>query len=150
VVDFQITDPRGRLMGKRSNFERREADFYPTPRAAVVPLSAGDGALVGHMEPFGLGCVYAGDARTGQGNHDERHTLRDQAGNEGDVTAQALKLCERDLGLRHLCSLQRGLEIGSAIECIAPLGRLHLGELGHNREPTATRSNCVEENRTRL
>jgi hypothetical protein len=49
-------------MGKRSNFERREADFYPTPRAAVVPLipylrgrgirafaepCAGDGALVG-------------------------------------------------------------------------------------------------------
>src|SRR3981189_1858036 len=27
-----------RLMGKRSNFERREADFYPTPRAAVLPL----------------------------------------------------------------------------------------------------------------
>ena len=25
-------------MGKRSNFERREANFYPTPRAAVVPL----------------------------------------------------------------------------------------------------------------
>jgi hypothetical protein len=25
-------------MGKRSNFERREADFYPTPRAALVPL----------------------------------------------------------------------------------------------------------------
>ena len=25
-------------MGKRSNFERREVDFYPTPRAAVVPL----------------------------------------------------------------------------------------------------------------
>ena len=25
-------------MGKRSNFERREADFYPTPRAAVLPL----------------------------------------------------------------------------------------------------------------
>ena len=25
-------------MGKRSNFDRREADFYPTPRAAVVPL----------------------------------------------------------------------------------------------------------------
>ena len=33
-----ITDLRGRLMGKRSSFERREADFYPTPRAAVVPL----------------------------------------------------------------------------------------------------------------
>ena len=25
-------------MGKRSSFERREADFYPTPRAAVLPL----------------------------------------------------------------------------------------------------------------
>ena len=31
--------PQGALtMGKRSSFERREADFYPTPRAAVVPL----------------------------------------------------------------------------------------------------------------
>ena len=66
-------------MGKRSNFERREADFYPTPRAAVVPLipylrgirsfaepCAGDGALVRHLEGFGLRCVYAGDIRTGQ------------------------------------------------------------------------------------
>jgi hypothetical protein len=26
------------MMGKRSNFERREADFYPTPRTAVLPL----------------------------------------------------------------------------------------------------------------
>ena len=25
-------------MGKRSNFERREADFYPTPFEAVLPL----------------------------------------------------------------------------------------------------------------
>jgi hypothetical protein len=66
-------------MGKRSNFERRVADFYPTPRAAVVPLiphlhgirsfaepCAGDGALVRHLEGFGLRCVYAGDIRTGQ------------------------------------------------------------------------------------
>ena len=30
-VAVLITDPGGRLMGKRSNFERREADFYPTP-----------------------------------------------------------------------------------------------------------------------
>jgi hypothetical protein len=66
-------------MGKRSNFERREADFYPTPRAAVMPLipylrgirtfaepCAGDGALVRHLEGLGLRCVYAGDLRTGQ------------------------------------------------------------------------------------
>ena len=68
-------------MGKRSNFERRPADFYPTPRAAVLPLipylhlrgirsfaepCAGDGALVRHLESFGLRCVYAGDIRSGQ------------------------------------------------------------------------------------
>jgi hypothetical protein len=28
-------------MGKRSNYQRREADFYPTPRAAVVPYPHG-------------------------------------------------------------------------------------------------------------
>jgi hypothetical protein len=66
-------------MGKRSNFERREADFYPTPRAAVVPLipflrgirvfaepCAGAGDLVRHLESFGLHCAYAGDIRMGQ------------------------------------------------------------------------------------
>jgi hypothetical protein len=65
-------------MGKRSDFERREADFYPTPRAGVVPLipylrgsgirtfaepCAGDGALVRHLESLGLRCVYSGVAR---------------------------------------------------------------------------------------
>ena len=66
-------------MGKRSNFPRRERDFYPTPRAAVLPLipflrevrtfaepCCGDGALVRHLEAFGLRCVYAGDIATGQ------------------------------------------------------------------------------------
>jgi hypothetical protein len=66
-------------MGKRSNFERREADFYETPRAAVLPLipflrgikafaepCADEGALVRHLESFGLRCVYQGDIRTGR------------------------------------------------------------------------------------
>ena len=66
-------------MGKRSNFPRRERDFYPTPCAAVLPLipwlrevrtfaepCCGDGALVRHLESFGLRCVYAGDITTGQ------------------------------------------------------------------------------------
>jgi hypothetical protein len=66
-------------MGKRSSFERREADFYPTPRAAVLPLipylrgirtfaepCAGDGDLVRHLEEFGLQCFYSGDIRSGQ------------------------------------------------------------------------------------
>jgi hypothetical protein len=67
-------------MGKRSNFERVPRDFYPTPRAALVPLipylrgvvktfaepCCGDGVLVRHLESFGLRCVYAGDTQTGQ------------------------------------------------------------------------------------
>jgi hypothetical protein len=66
-------------MGKRSDFERREADFYPTPRAAVLPLipylrgiktfaepCSGDGDLVRHLESFGLHCSYSGDIRNGQ------------------------------------------------------------------------------------
>ena len=65
-------------MGKRSSFERRVADYYPTPRAATLPLipyilgiktfaepCCGDGALVRHLESFGLTCVYASDIRDG-------------------------------------------------------------------------------------
>jgi hypothetical protein len=66
-------------MGKRSNFERRPRDFYPTPFAAVPPLiphlrgvrnfaepCCGDGALVRHLESHGLHCVYQGDIASGQ------------------------------------------------------------------------------------
>lgn len=61
-------------MGKRSNFERKERDFYPTPYEAVVPLlphlmpgvvfeepCAGDGALVDHLEGMGYPCTYSCD-----------------------------------------------------------------------------------------
>lgn len=61
-------------MGKRSNFERVERDFYPTPYEAVIPLlphlkagmrfiepCAGDGRLVSHLQKNGLQCVYACD-----------------------------------------------------------------------------------------
>ena len=66
-------------MSKRSNFERREAGFYPMPRAPVLPLvpylggietfaepCAGDGNLVGPLVEFGLRCAYSGDSRSGQ------------------------------------------------------------------------------------
>ncbi len=66
-------------MGKRSSFERRPGDFYPTPARAVPPLiphlhrirtfaepCAGDGALLRHLESFGLRCVYQGDIAAGQ------------------------------------------------------------------------------------
>jgi hypothetical protein len=62
------------LMGRRSDFERRDQDFYPTPRAAVLPLlpyvpqgtkfiepCAGDGTLVRVLESFGHHCVDAFD-----------------------------------------------------------------------------------------
>jgi len=66
-------------MGKRSNFERVERDFYPTPYAAVLPLlphlepqtwfhepCVGDGDLVMHLERNGHVCAQRGDISTGQ------------------------------------------------------------------------------------
>ena len=63
-------------MGKRSNFEREELDFYPTPMAAVRPLldfivsgktfcepCAGAGDLIRHLESGGLRCVSAFDVK---------------------------------------------------------------------------------------
>jgi hypothetical protein len=41
----------GRLMSKRADFELREADFYPTPRAAVVPLIPYLRGIRGFAEP---------------------------------------------------------------------------------------------------
>lgn len=65
---------KGKMMGKRSDFERVERDFYPTPWAAVVPLiphlpksftywepCAGDGQLVRHINRIGGDCVLASD-----------------------------------------------------------------------------------------
>jgi len=61
-------------MGKRSDFERKPRDFYPTPFEAVAPLiehlprkftftepCAGDGALCGHLEHYGGTCMWASD-----------------------------------------------------------------------------------------
>lgn len=60
-------------MGKRSNFERKELDFYPTPIAAVIPLiphlagesfcepCAGAGDLINHLHHYGMKCVSAFD-----------------------------------------------------------------------------------------
>lgn len=66
-------------MGKRSNFERVERDFYPTPREAVLPLlshltpatafaepCAGDGALIRTLGAFGHTCFWASDIKPRQ------------------------------------------------------------------------------------
>ena len=61
-------------MGKRSDFERKERDFYPTPYEAVVPLlphlekgtkfdepCVGHGALYDHLESMGYYGTSASD-----------------------------------------------------------------------------------------
>ena len=61
-------------MGKRSDFERKPRDFYPTPYAAVVPLlphildlntfaepCGGNGALMEHLEKNWLTCSWISD-----------------------------------------------------------------------------------------
>jgi len=61
-------------MGKRSDFERKPRDFYPTPREAIEPLiphlnkhftftepCAGNGVLIDHLESNGGYCVWASD-----------------------------------------------------------------------------------------
>lgn len=62
-------------MGKRSDYKRKERDFYPTPLKAVEPLlphlyskgvdysepCAGDGALIKHLGEHGHTCVNAYD-----------------------------------------------------------------------------------------
>lgn len=68
-------------MGKRSNYARRERDYYATPAKGAAPLlpflirdgirdfaeiCAGNDHLVRHLEFAGLRCVYKGDIATGQ------------------------------------------------------------------------------------
>jgi hypothetical protein len=61
-------------MGKRSDFDRVERDFYPTPMKAVLPLlphlepeswfiepCAGDGRLIDHLQAHGHRCTYGVD-----------------------------------------------------------------------------------------
>jgi hypothetical protein len=61
-------------MGKRSEFPRRERDFYPTPPSAIDPLipflgdiqyyaepMAGDGSLVKHLDSTHMECVWSSD-----------------------------------------------------------------------------------------
>jgi len=61
-------------MGKRSDFDRVERDFYPTPMKAVLPLlphlkkysnfyepCAGDGRLIDHLDYHNHTCIEAWD-----------------------------------------------------------------------------------------
>lgn len=65
-------------MGKRSEFERKERDFYPTPFRATLPLiphlpenvnfaepCCGEMDLVHHLESIGHRCNYCSDIERG-------------------------------------------------------------------------------------
>lgn len=66
-------------MGKRSDFAVKKLAFYPTPREAVIPLTAylpdgttfcepcaGKGHLIRHLEHYGHSCVSAYDVEPGE------------------------------------------------------------------------------------
>lgn len=81
-------------MGKRSDFERVERDYYPTPYAAVVPLlahlapgtrfcepCAGDGRLIAHLESNGHKCASAWDIEPQHERIDKQDALNRLVGN---------------------------------------------------------------------
>lgn len=81
-------------MGKRSNFERMERDFYPTPFEAVIPLlphleagtrfvepCAGNGALIDHLVGAGHVCARAWDIEPQREDIDRHDALTRIVGN---------------------------------------------------------------------
>ena len=81
-------------MGKRSNFERRRNDAYPTPREAVLPLlpyledgsrfcepCAGDGALIDHLTANGHICAAAWDIEPRRSDIDQQDARTRICGN---------------------------------------------------------------------
>lgn len=77
-------------MGKRSDFERNERDYYPTPAKAVPPLipfidgaryiepCCGDGRLIAHIRKQvpSAKCVYAGDVTPQEPSFAEMHVVQ--------------------------------------------------------------------------
>lgn len=81
-------------MGKRSSFERKERDFYPTPVEAVRPLlphlkpatrfvepCAGDGALIDHLTAAGHVCARAWDIEPQRDDIEKKNALQMLVGN---------------------------------------------------------------------
>ena len=88
-------------MGKRSDYERKPRDYYPTPLAAVQPLiahlpqsfsfaepCAGDGRLITHIENLhnSCSCVFASDIEPQSADIEEFDAL--------DITEEQLAGCD--------------------------------------------------------
>lgn len=76
------------LMGKRSDYDRKPRDYYPTPYEATLPLlahlpanstfiepCAGNGRLIRHLEKHGHKCVYACDIEPQAEDIEQRDAL---------------------------------------------------------------------------
>ena len=75
-------------MGKRSNFERIDKDYYKTPKPAILPLipyitnikcyiepCAGDGQLINILKEFNKTCIFASDIEPKNENITEQNIL---------------------------------------------------------------------------
>jgi hypothetical protein len=69
-----VIEKNSKLMGKRSDFPRRDRDYYPTPFEVAEPLfpflkdvstfvepMSGDGSLVRHLETTHMECLWSSD-----------------------------------------------------------------------------------------
>jgi hypothetical protein len=69
-----------------------------------------------------------------QCGNDERHPLRHQPADEGDVAAKPIELRHSDFAFSFLSGFERGLEFGTAIERVRAFAGLDLGEFGDDGE----------------
>ena len=65
---------------------------------------------------------------------DEGNALRHQAGDEHDITAQAVQLRDRDFALGLLRRFQRRLQLRPPVERVRTLAGFDLGERGDHLE----------------
>jgi hypothetical protein len=101
-------------------------------------LQPGGGALTDHSPLLlGQGRVDVQGERVdvaAERSDDERHPLRHQTGDERHVSRQAIELGDRHWRLEPLRRLQGRVQLRPAVQRVAALARLDLGELGDDIE----------------
>ena len=98
------------------------------PLGDQPPLLLGERGIEVQHEGIGIG------AKLGD---DERHALRHQPGDEGDIAGEPVELGDDDGALADSGRGQRGGELRAPIERIAALAGLDLGELAEEGESFA-------------
>jgi len=126
-------------VGKRSNFKRRERDFYPTPAEAIDPIllhlpartlfdepCVGGGHLVRCLEAAGHLCVSASDLASGQDAMGIQSTVADCF-----ITNPPWKWEVLNPLITHLSSM-------------APCWLLLNGAVAHNKRMAVHMARCVK------